>query len=505
MKYLFGAVLILLMVSCREEHGESAGPPNIVVFLVDDMGWQDTSVPFHTEKTKFNLRYRTPNMERLAAEGMKFTQAYATPVCSPSRISLLTGMNAARHRVTNWTLRENTPTDRTDTLLQFPPWNVNGLSPEPGIRQSVHAMPLPQLLSDHGYHTIHAGKAHFGAINTPGADPVNLGFQVNIAGHAAGAPGSYYGQENFGNQGEASSVWAVPGMDEYHGQQIFLTEALTQKALKALGERPADKPFFLYLAHYAVHTPIQPDPRYFDYYLETGLDSTEAAYASMVEGLDKSLGDVMDFLENNGLSDNTIILFMSDNGGLSAHARGGIPNTHNRPLASGKGSLYEGGIREPMIVKWPGYTPPASETGQHVIIEDFFPTILEMAGITAYETEHDVDGQSFVKVLTGEAEPDTLRPLIWHFPNQWGGQGPGIGTGSAIRRGNWKLVHFYQSGISELYNLEKDIGERSDLANDYPDKVRELAGILTDSLKARNAQMPTFKVNGRQVPYPLAE
>jgi arylsulfatase A-like enzyme len=174
--------------------------PNIIVFIVDDMGWQDCSVPFYKQKTKWNTIYHTPNMGKLAAEGMKFTNAYATPVCSPSRVSLMTGMNAARHRVTNWTLEKNQSVDYPDSVLQPPDWNINGMSPVAGIEKTVYATPLPQLLKQADYYTIHCGKAHFGAIETPAADPLNIGFDINIAGHAAGSPGSFLGEENYGNK-----------------------------------------------------------------------------------------------------------------------------------------------------------------------------------------------------------------------------------------------------------------------------------------------------------------
>lgn len=172
----------------------SVKSPNIIFFLVDDMGWQDTSVPFWTEKTPLNLLYHTPNMEKMAAEGMKFTQAYASSVCSPTRVSLMTGMNAARHRVTNWTLKRNISEDHADDVLKMPVWNMNGLQPADSIENSVYATTLPQILKKNGYFTIHCGKAHWGAMNTPGANPLNLGFDLNIAGHAAGAPGSYRGK-----------------------------------------------------------------------------------------------------------------------------------------------------------------------------------------------------------------------------------------------------------------------------------------------------------------------
>ncbi len=500
---LFLVGLVLLVSSCQSEEIEER-PPNIVLFLVDDMGWQDTSVPFWEERTPFNDRYHTPNMNRLAAEGIKFTQAYATPVCSPTRISLMTGMNAARHRVTNWTLRKDSiqPMEKRHETLYFPFWNVNGMSPYAGDSLAVHALPLPQALHDVGYYTAHVGKAHLGSIGTPGAEPKNLGFDVNIAGHAAGAPGSYLGTEDFGNNNPKRATWAVPGLEDYHGKDIFLTEAITQEALKAIDTAVTTaQPFFLYLSHYAVHTPIMGDEHFVKKYLAKGLDSIEAKYASMIEGMDKSLGDVMDYLEAKNIADNTVILFMSDNGGLSAHARGGEPHTHNKPLASGKGSMYEGGIREPMLVKWPDHIEPNTKTDFQVIIEDFYPTILEIAGIDSLQTVQKVDGESFVSVLEGTTYPG-IRPLYWHYPNEWGPEGPGIGAASAVRKGDWKLIYFHADQHMELYNLKDDIGETNNLFETNPEKVVELAKNLTDHLKSVDAQMPVHKTTGRRVDYP---
>lgn len=479
-------------------------PPNIVLFLVDDMGWQDTSVPFWSERTNYNDIYETPSMERLAREGMKFTQAYATPVCSPTRVSLMTGMNAARHRVTNWTLEKDSlkRMEINHKTLSFPEWNVNGLSPVAGISKSVYANPLPQMLHDEGYFTIHAGKAHLGAIGTPGADPKNLGFDVNIAGHAAGAPESYLGTENFGNGKEGKEVWAVPGLEKYHGEDIFLTEAITREALTAMDSAVvAQRPFFLYMSHYAVHTPIMADGRFFEKYLEKGLDSIEAKYASLIEGMDKSLGDIMDYLEEKEVAKNTIVLFMSDNGGLSAHARGGEQHTHNKPLSSGKGSVHEGGIREPMLVKWPEIVSPNSMSDARVIIEDFYPTILEMAKIDSVKTVQKIDGQSFISVLQGELK-NTDRPLFWHYPNEWGPTGPGIGASSAVRKGAMKFIYYHVDGRMELFDLNEDIGETKNLMEEQPGKAKELAQILSDYLRSVEAQMPSKKGSGEIVPFP---
>lgn len=222
MSFITGA----LLSGCQQNDRDQQSP-NIIMFMVDDMGWQDTSVPFWKDSTKFNKRYHTPNMEKLAEEGVKFTQAYACAVCSPTRVSLISGMNAARHRVTNWTLKRNASNDRPHPSLNLPQWNVNGPQPTDSIENSVHITPLPKILQDHGYYTVHSGKAHWGAIGTPAENPINLGFDVNIAGHAAGGPGSFLGEKNYSAQWRnGGTQWDVPGLEKYHGTDTYLTELL---------------------------------------------------------------------------------------------------------------------------------------------------------------------------------------------------------------------------------------------------------------------------------------
>lgn len=479
--------------------------PNIIVFLVDDMGWQDTSVPFHTEVTPLNKRYHTPNMERMAREGVKFTNAYAAPVCTPTRVSLITGMSPARHRVTNWTqiMRGNNADAADDTFAPVD-WNINGFSPEPGVPATIHATPLPQLLRDAGYYTIHAGKAHWGAMGTPGANPANVGFMVNIGGHAAGHPQSYLGTENYGNKLGKITYHAVPGLEEYYGSETFLSDAVTKNALKAMAQPVREKrPFFLYMAHYALHVPLQADNRYFGRYLAAGLDSTEAKYASLVEGMDASLGDIMEYLDKNGLARNTVIIFMSDNGGLSlTPPRSGQPHTQNLPLKAGKGSLHEGGIREPMLVRWPGVARPGSVSDQYLIIEDFFPTLLEIAKVKPGKLIQQTDGVSFMPYLLQPGRKDDQRSLIWHYPNRWGGTGPGINHASAIRKGDWKLIYSMKDRKVSLYNLRLDIGELTDVSKSNPEITRQLADELTARLKAVNAQMPRNLKGNDQVKWP---
>jgi arylsulfatase A-like enzyme len=258
------------------------------------------------------------------------------------------------------------------------------------------------------------------------------------------------------------------------------------------------------MSHYAVHVPFAVDSRFYQKYRDDGLDQTEAMYAAMVEGMDKSLGDILANVERHGLSDETIVLFMSDNGGLSAHGRGGKPHTHNKPLSSGKGSAHEGGVRVPMIVSWPGVTEAGSVCWQPVIIEDYFPTVLEMAGVSSVEQIGGViDGHSFVKLLRGEQDESRGdRPLIWHFPNNWGPKGPGIGPSSAIRLGDWKLIYYHQSQQYELFNLAEDLEEQTNLVEQQPEVRDRLAGELAKYLVSVEAQMPIIKATGEKVPYP---
>lgn len=506
-----GLLLLALVLAVSTPTARSApspSRPNIVVFLVDDMGWQDTSVPFHATQTPSNLRYRTPAMARLAASGLKLTSAYAHCVCTPTRVSLITGINPARHRITNWTLRKDQPSDNPHPSLQIPRWNVNGLSPTPGINATYHTPNvLPQRLRQAGYRTILAGKAHFGAIGTPGADPKNLGFDINIAGHAAGAPGSYLGSRNFGRSTNAHSnsstdVWAVPGLESYHGSDIFLTEALTLEAVRAVETAVKEQhPFFLYMAHYAVHTPLAADPRFVERYRAAGLDEKEAMYASMIEGMDKSLGDILDTLDRLRVADNTVVIFLSDNGGLSAVARGGKPHTHNLPLASGKGSAREGGIRIPMLVRWPGVTVAGTSTAHPVIVEDLYPTLLRAASLSVPpHPDGPPDGVDLTRLMAGGSIRE--RPLIWHYPNEWGPQGPGISPHSSIRDGDWKLTYLHTDQHYELYNLRQDVRETTNLADSEPAVRRRLARQLGSHLARMQALMPTNKLTGAVVPYP---
>ncbi len=507
MKYTLTTLVTLFMILAQDDSIAQSkiidfSKPNIIVFLVDDMGWQDCSLPFFKEKTKWNSTYNTPNLEKLASHGMKFTNAYAAPVCTPSRVSLLTGMNPINHKVTNWTFQKNKSEEGQSDALTAPQWNMNGLSPDAGIENSIYATTFPSVLRQNGYITIHVGKAHFAAYDTKGENPLNLGFDVNVAGHAAGQPKSYLGTENFGNEDGKEDIRAVPGLKKYWGKNIFLTEALTQEAISSIDSaRKIKKPFLLYMAHYAVHTPITSDTRFIQKYIDAGLDSTESKYASLIEGMDKSLGDIMNYLKEKDIDKNTIIIFLSDNGGLSAHGRGGELNTHNSPLRSGKGSAYEGGIRVPFVIKWTGVIQPNSSSSNNISIEDVFPTLLSMAGIKKHKEIQTLDGKSIVSLLKQKPVKND-RFFYWHYPHVWGPDGPALKLYSVVRQGDWKLIYFHESQQFELYNTKEDIGEKNNLFHVYPVMAKKLAAQLGSYLKKAKTQMPIVKKTGKMVLYP---
>ncbi|QDT85999.1 sulfatase [Gimesia chilikensis] len=470
-------------------------PPNIVVFLVDDMGVMDTSVPFLTDaegnpkRYPLNDYYITPNMERLAKQGIRFNNFYAMSVCSPTRISILTGQNAARHHATNWiNPRKN------NAGPQGPPdWNWEGLKKED--------VTLPRLLQKSGYKTIHVGKGHFGADNFPGAEPLNLGFNVNIAGASFGAPGSYYAEKKYG-LGARRAHHAVPGLDKYHGTDTFLTEALTLEANAALAETVKQKkPFFLYMAHYAVHAPFDSDPRFAEHYKDSGKPKNAQAFATLIEGMDKSLGDIMQQLNELGVAENTIIFFLGDNGSDAP-----LGHQHEvacaAPLRGKKGAHYEGGMRVPFIAAWAKPNPenanqkqlpiPANMIQDQVAaVYDLFPTILDLTH-TLPPKDYIMDGMPLNQLLLGEQDhsrPETFLMNYPHAPHR-------SDYFTVYRDGDWKVIyHYFPSKQSEgshyqLYNLAKDPFEQHNLAESNPQKLKQMMQSLIDSLQSHQAQYP---------------
>ncbi|NOY37378.1 MAG: sulfatase [Chlorobi bacterium] len=494
--FLPGIFLTVFFLQCaRKDAGDHKinDHPNIILFLVDDMGWQDSSEPFWKDTVANNRWFRTPNIVRLADEGMKFTNAYASsPVCSPTRTAILSGMNPAHSRITNWIPGEgNGPAEKQKFLV--PDWRIDGLD---------HTfVSLPQLLNEAGYTTIHIGKAHFGRQGTEGADPHNLGFDISIAGNYRGQPGSYYVP-----YGDAKRDSQMTDLKKYFNDSLYLSDALTDEALRMIDTAVASgKPFFLNMAHYAVHTPIQGDRPQMEKYRNPGKNEFQVAYATMIESIDRSLGDILQKLQDLGIEKNTVLIFMSDNGGLVAHSG---PPTTNYPLSSGKGSCREGGYREPMIVKWPGKVVPGSSCDLPVIAEDFFPTIVAMAGVKIPDTlVSKLDGTDLTPLLLQRGEITRPHPLVWHYPHYWANKhirdaDSTITPFSAIREGNWKLIYLYEKEQCELYNLAEDIGEQNNLTGDKPQLAKTMCTDLRNILQQMNAQTPVDRESGVQVPLP---
>ena len=490
-EFIIFTLLSLFGISSCTSTSEETSPPNIVVFLVDDMGLMDSSVPFLTDtngipiKYPLNDFYQTPNMETLAKQGVRFTNFYAHSVCSPSRVSMLTGQNSARHGVTNWIRSES------NNRSEFGPanWNWKGLTSE--------SVTISRLLQEGGYKTIHAGKAHFGPFNSKGEDPLNLGFDVNIAGSSIGQPGSYYGQDGYGHIA-GNKKRAVPGLEKYHGKDIFLSEALTLEAISAISQAKEEgKPFFLNMAHYAVHTPFQSDPRFADHYKNSGHTEKAQIYATLIEGIDKSLGDIIQHVKNIGLGENTLLLFLGDNG---SDAPLTIENNYSSstPLKGKKGKHWEGGMRVPFIASWitpndnivnQQKTPIARNTIQQQMgsIIDIFATLCQVVNIKIPE-QHIVDGFTLQDQLNGQKNVKRDEQFLNHFPHDHRSS-----YFTSFVSSDWKIIyHFQVEGAPsyELFNLKEDPFESNNVADNNPKQLKIMMEELSDEMKSKKARNP---------------
>jgi len=455
---------------------------NFAFILADDMGWRDAVCYGSTF-------YETPNIDRLAREGMRFTQAYAAcPVCSPTRASIMAGKYPARMATTDYF-----GAPQPDEVGRH--WTRNKpLLPAPYTEHlPLEETTIAEALKQAGYTTFFAGKWHLGG---DGYLPEDQGFDINKGGHRFGTPpGGYF------------SPYKNPKLPDGPAGE-YLTDRLTDESLKFL-DSVGDRPFLLYLSHHAVHTPLQskkdlkakyeakaarlPAPEGPRFIPEGDRQARQVqdhpTFAGMIQSLDESVGRVMDKLKELGLDKDTAVIFMSDNGGLSTAE--GSP-TSNVPLRGGKGWLYEGGIREPMIIKWPGVTRPSSVCDEPVISTDFYPTMLEMAGLPLRPKQH-LDGLSIVPLLKETGKP-VRQAMYWHYPH-YGNQG---GTpGSAIRAGDWKLIEFFEDGRLELYNLKEDIGEKNNLAASMPEKTAQLHKMLKAWRDEVGARYPTKNPNAK--------
>jgi len=507
----FFLLAVGLLLSVAMLRAADAPRPNIVIFLVDDLGVMDTSLPFLTDaegrpqRYPLNDFYRTPNMERLAARGIRFNNFCAMSVCSPTRISIMTGQNAARHRTTNWI-----NPDRDNAGPQGPPdWNWHGLRPGD--------VTLASLLRGAGYRTIHVGKGHFAPRADAGADPAQLGFDVNVAGASIGAPGSYYGQQNYdrapGKKAKhaARGPSAVPGLEKYHGTDTFLTDALTLEAGAHLGAAvQAAQPFFLYFAHYAVHGPFDSDPRFAPHYAASGQPPAAQAFATLVEGMDRSLGQLLDRLDTLGVAENTLVFFLGDNG---SDAPLGDPHAVAcaAPLRGKKGSHYEGGMRVPFIAAWarPAAEHPAQRRlpiargaiqSQLGAVFDLFPTLTQLAGVPV-PAGHRVDGAPLDARLTGRRDAARPETFLMHYPHA-----PHRSDYfTSYRDGAWKVIyHYFPTEVSggshyQLFQLREDPFEQTDLAAERPEELRTLMQKLAAGLEECQAVYPVEKASGQTV------
>jgi len=457
--------------------------PNIIFILIDDMGWKDLSCCGSTF-------YETPHIDQLSAQGMRFTDAYAScPVCSPTRASVMTGKYPATAGITDWINWGGTLHPARGRLIDVP-----YLKDLPSCEHTVAG-----ALKETGYATWHVGKWHLGG---EGHMPQDHGFDVNIGGCQTGSPG----------HGGYFSPWSIPVLENADVPEgTYLTDYLTDQAIEQIRNK-GEAPFFLNLWYYSVHTPIQAKPEKIKKYeakaRAMGLDTqktfeegefypcehkkdkrilrrliqSDPVYAAMIESLDENIGRLMSALEETGEMDNTLIIFTSDNGGLATSE--GSP-TCNAPLAEGKGWMYEGGTREPLFVKWPGVVEPGAVCHTPVTTPDFYPTMLEAAG-TDGNPDHQVDGVSIMPLLKGVG---TLQreAIFWHYPH-YGNQG---GTpGASVRKGDYKLINFFEDDRLELYNLREDPGEARNLAEGMPDLARELKGLLSAWQKKVEAKIP---------------
>lgn len=449
-------LILFLSLLCNSTFLLASEKPNIVFFFIDDMGWADVGF-------MGNEYHETPNIDRLAAESMVFTDAYANaPNCAPSRACLMSGKYSPRHgiytvgdpRRGNHKYRKLEPAENTTVLAD-------------------DFITMAEALKSNGYTSAAMGKWHLGA------DPTTQGFDVNIAGKEWGSPsgGGYHSPYKYPNL-----------VNKKKGE--YLTDRLTDEACNFI-EQNRSQSFFLYLSHYAVHTPIQAKDSLTKKYLAkpTSEHHKNAKYAAMVQSVDESVGKVLKKLDDLKLSQSTVIVFTSDNGGHSGA-------TSNYPLRGAKGMLYEGGIREPFICRWPGVTQAGSKCDEPIIGIDLYPTFLEMTN-TATPEGYELDGHSIVPLLKDATASLDRDAIYWHFPCYLQGKGDPHGgpfrttPAGAIRKGDWKLIEWFESGRKELYNLKSDIGETKNLLKNHPDVANDLYATMKTWRADVNAPIPT--------------
>ena len=447
--YLLLAICLLLLCGSPPLIVAQHDKTNVVLILIDDLGWKDVGCYGSTY-------YQTPHIDRLASGGMRFTDAYAAcNVCSPTRAAIMTGKYPARLLLTQWL-----PSGR---------WSPGKHKMREG--RYVSNLPLEEVtiaeaLREAGYQTAFMGKWHLGTETY--YYPEHQGFDLNVGGRDFGAPGSYFYP--------FAGTWKIPTTGKIQKKPgpvggkpgDYLVDRLAEEAEQFI-RRSADKPFFLMLSHYAVHAPLQGKPDKIKQYQQVGKDRQQGppAYAAMVESVDESVGRVMRTLRELKIDQQTLVIFTSDNGGFAKA-------TSNSPLRANKGSNYEGGLRVPLIIKWPGKTKPDSVSDQPVISTDFYPTILAVTGQSARPHQH-LDGINLVPLLTGKGSLQR-DAIYWHYPHY--NQHPHSFPSGVVRAGNWKLIEAFETGKLALYDLANDLGETTDLTSENPARVKKLQALL---------------------------
>lgn len=419
--------------------------PNFIVMLIDDYGWSDSGC-------YGSSYYETPNLDQLARDGVRFTNAYAAcPVCSPTRASILTGKYPARLRLTDWIPgRKQWPSARVLT---------------PAFEQSLplSEVTIAELLAPAGYVSASIGKWHLGGV---GSLPNDQGFALNYGGTDKGSPPSYF------------PPYRIPGVEPTQAGE-YLDENLTARAIRFLDDSRG-KPFFLYLPHFSVHLPLGGKPALVEKYRRKANPQGDPHYAAMIETMDASLGRLRAALAERQLAAQTVLIFLADNGGLRFEGKSRLAVTSNAPLRAGKGHLYEGGIRVPFVVHWPGVTKPGQVSDQPISTVDILPTIARALGRPAI-----VDGVDLAPALRGGKLK--REAIFWHYPHY---SNQGGAPGAAVRLGDFKLIHFYEDDREELYNLREDVGERINLARRLPAKARQLRNKLDAWRSQMGAVLP---------------
>ncbi|MEW4487784.1 sulfatase [Thalassoglobus sp. JC818] len=468
-------LVVALMHLCWMPLTDAAAPeqqPNVVLILVDDLGWMDLSC-------QGSDYFRTPNIDALANDGIRFTDAYAAcAVCSPTRSAIMTGRYPARVGVTDWIRARfqrggiGTPSENPTEFVGGPKQKL--LCPPNPYWMEHEEVTIAELLAPLGYASCHVGKWHLG---DPEWYPTHQGFDVNVAGCDLGQPPSYFDPYTH-------ERYHFDGQLEPRKEGEFLTHREADEAAEFIREHK-DEPFFLNYCPYAVHTPIQAIEEVAKTYEREGKSAVNAKYAALVESVDDAVGTIVGELEKLGLTDRTLVIFTSDNGGL-------IGPTNNAPLRSGKGYAYEGGIRVPLIMKWPGVIPAQTTSDEPVMSIDLLPTIAAATGATL-PSDRTIDGESLLSLVqSGGEEGLEERVLTWHFPHYRHAPGPY----SIIRSGDWKLIR-WDEGPVELYNLDEDLGETKNLSDKLPELRVELNAKLDAELKAQGAKIPVPNPNYR--------